>query len=181
MGIVVLDMAMSVDGFAADANGRSVYPIEGLRGTASLENMIEATGAVVMGRRAYDMARGDFTNYEYQVPIFVLTHHAPNIAARGTNACLSFTFVNGEAKHAIEQARAAAGGKDVTVIGGPCTFQQCINAGVVDEIQLRLMPFLVGRGLALFEEADVARVQLETTSSAQEGARTDMRFRVRSG
>jgi dihydrofolate reductase len=72
MGIVLLDMAMSLDGFVADQHGNALYPIDELQNTEALDELIETTGAVVMGRRAYDMAEGDFTGYEYQVPVFVL-------------------------------------------------------------------------------------------------------------
>ena len=176
--MVLLDMAMSLDGFAADDGGRSVYPIDQLQGTDTLEALIETTGAVVMGRSAYDMAQGDFTNYEYQVPIFVLTHQAPDVVAKGVNDRLSFTFVSDGIDSAVRQAMAAAGDKDVTVIGGPRTFQQCIRAGLADQIQLRLMPLLLGAGVRLFEESGVEQLQLERIQSSNQPGRTDIRFRV---
>jgi dihydrofolate reductase len=70
-------MAMSLDGFVNDPNGdvSRLYPdLDALRKTVILQEAIKTTGAVVMGRGAYDMAQGDFTGYEFQVPIFVLTH-----------------------------------------------------------------------------------------------------------
>ena len=143
---------MSLDGFAADHRGRSLYPIEELQGTEGLREMIAATGAVVMGRRAYDMAKGDFTSYEYQVPIFVLTHRPPKSVAKGENDKLSFTFVSDGIEPAIIMAKAAAGQKRVTVIGGPSTFQQCIAAGLADELEVRVIPRLLGKGLRLFDE-----------------------------
>ena len=57
-----------------------------------LQESMKSTGAVVMGRHAYDMAQGDFTGYEFQVPIFVLTHHAPETVAKGENDRLRFTL-----------------------------------------------------------------------------------------
>jgi len=171
-------MAMSLDGFAADERGRSVYPIEELQDTPMLDEMVEATGAVVMGRRAYDMAKGDFMNYEYQTPIFVLTHQAAKVVAKGENGRLRFTFVTGGVGLAIEQAMEAAGGKRITVIGGPYTFQQCIRAGLVDELQVRLMPILLGKGLRLFDESVIEQLQLERTSVVNLPTRTDFRFRI---
>src|SRR5438477_1441326 len=126
---VIVGTTMSLDGFIADRNGdlSRLYPDLGaLRKTEMLQDSIRNTGAVVMGRRAYDMAEGDLTGYEYQVPIFVLTHEPPEKEAKGQNERLRITFVSGGIESAIEKARAAAGDKDVTVIGGADTAQQCI-------------------------------------------------------
>lgn len=175
---VLLDMAISLDGFTADRAGNSLYPIEELRGTAGLDELIETTGAVVMGRRAYDMAKGDFTGYEYQVPIFVLTHHVPEKAAQGENGRLTFTFITDGVESAVEKAKAAAGGKNVTVIGGVNAAQQCLKAGLLDEVQIRLMPVLLGEGLRLFEHLGDEQIQLERIRVVELPTRTDMRFRV---
>jgi dihydrofolate reductase len=147
-------MAMSLDGFVNDRNGDvgRLYPdLEALRKTEMLQESIKTTGAVVMGRRAYDMAEGDFTGYEFQVPIFVLSHDVPEKVAKGENERLSFTFVTDGIESAIEKAKAAAGDKYVTVIGGANTAQQCIQAGLLDEIQIGIVPVLLGEGLRLFE------------------------------
>jgi dihydrofolate reductase len=88
MGKVIVGTTMSLDGFINDRYGSlaRLYPnLEELRKTEMLRESMESTGAVVMGRHAYDLAEGDFTNYEYQVPIFVLTHHHPEKAAKGEN------------------------------------------------------------------------------------------------
>jgi dihydrofolate reductase len=171
-------MAMSLDGFAADERGRSIYPIDELHGTAALREMIAATGAVVMGRRAYDMAEGDFTGYEYQVPLFVLTHWPPKVVAKGENGRLSFTFVTDGIEPAIEMARRAAGDKRVTVIGGPSTFQQCIAAELADELQVRLIPCLLGKGLRLFAEGITQLHRLGRVSVVDLPTRTDLIFRL---
>jgi dihydrofolate reductase len=105
-----------------------------------------------MCRRAYDMADADFTDYEFQVPIFVVTHDVPEKVAEGENERLTITFVTGAIESAIEKAKAAAGDKYVTVIGGANTTQQLIKAGLVDEIQVGIMPLLIGEGLRLFED-----------------------------
>jgi dihydrofolate reductase len=92
-------MTMSLDGFVNDRNGdvSRLYPdLAALRQTEMLQESIKTTGAVVMGRRAYDMAEGDFTDYEFQVPVFVLTHHVPEKVAKGENEKLSLgTFYSG--------------------------------------------------------------------------------------
>src|SRR5579864_2729174 len=97
MGNVIVGATMSLDGFMNDRNGdvSRLYPdFEALRGTEMLQEEIRTTGAVVMGRRAYDMGEGDLTGYEYQVPIFVLTHHIPAQEAKGQNDQLTVSFVS---------------------------------------------------------------------------------------
>jgi dihydrofolate reductase len=101
-------------------------------------------------RQAYDLANGDFTGYEYQVPIFVLTHHPPEQAAKGQNDKLSVTFVTEGIQSVVEQAKAAAGEKDVTVIGGAMTARPSLNARLFDEIHIGIVPILLGSGLRFF-------------------------------
>src|SRR5215470_10596581 len=96
MAKVVGGMTMSLDGYVNDRDGNvaALYPDLGeLASTDMLQESIRNTGAVVMGRHAYDMANGDFTGYEYQVPIFVITHEAPKKTAKGENDQLKFHFV----------------------------------------------------------------------------------------
>jgi dihydrofolate reductase len=172
---------MSLDGFINDRNG-SVAPLypdfAELHNTEMMQDSMKTTGAVVMGRRTYDMANGDFTGYEYQVPIFVLTHQAPEQTAKGENENLTFTFVTDGIESAIEQAKAAAGDKDVTVIGSPNTAQQCLNAGLVDEIEVGIVPILLGSGLRMFENIDTEPIELERTKIMESPKRTDIRFRI---
>ncbi len=159
MAKVLLGMTMSLDGFINDRNGGvdHLYPdLEALRKTEALQELIRTTGAVVMGRRAYDMAAGDFTDYEFQVPIFVLTHQAPERVAKGENERLTFTFVTDGIESAIRQAKVAAGDKDVSVIGGARTVQQCLQAGLGDELQIDIRPVLLGEGLRLFEHLSMS-------------------------
>src|SRR5574337_769887 len=135
MGTVIIGATMSLDWFMNDRNGdvSRLYPdLEALRRTEMLQEEIRTTGAVLMGRRAYDMAEGDLTDYEYQVPIFVLTHHVPAKGPKGENDQLTVTFVTGGVERAIEKAKAAAGDKHVMVVGGANTAQQCLRAELVD-------------------------------------------------
>ncbi|MGH2472411.1 MAG: dihydrofolate reductase family protein [Candidatus Limnocylindria bacterium] len=127
MAKVIAGMTLSLDGFVNDRNGsvERLYPdLEALRKTEVLREAIANTGAVVMGRRAYEMANGDFTGYEFQVPIVVVTHQRPKRVAKGENANLSFTFVTDGIKAAIQQAKEAAGARNVSVVGGASTVQQ---------------------------------------------------------
>ncbi len=181
MGQIVLGMTMSLDGFINDRNSdvSALYPdLEALRMTEFLRNEIRRTGAVVMGRNAYDMANGDLTGYEFQVPIFVLTHHVPEQPVKGENSQLRVVFVTDGIESAVTQARAAAGDRDVTVIGGPNTAQQLIQAGLVDELQIGIMPVLLGDGLRFFQNVAPEHVQLEKVEVIESGTRTDIRFRV---
>ncbi len=181
MGKVILGVTMSLDGFIADRNGdvSRLYPdLNELRKTELLQESIRATGAVVMGRHAYDMAEGDFTGYEFQVPIFVLTHHVPEKTAKGENEKLSFTFVTDGLASAIEKAKAAAGDKNVTVIGSADTAQQCINSGLFDVLEIGLVPVLLGNGLRVFDHLGERPIEMERFKVLESPTRTDLWFRV---
>ena len=181
MGKVIIGATMSLDGFMNDRNGdvSRLYPdLEALRRTEMLEEEIRTTGAVVMGRKAYDMAEGDLTDYEYQVPIFVLTHHPPEKGPKGQNDQLTVTFVTDGIQNAIEKAKAAAGDKHVMVVGGANTAQQCLRAGLVDEIHMGIVPVLLGEGLRFFEPLANEQLELERTRVFESPTRNDLWFRV---
>jgi dihydrofolate reductase len=178
---VVAGMTMSLDGFVTDASGSAgpLYPdLESLHGTEYMDSLIRETGAVVMGRRAFEMAEDPdqyVGNYEFQVPIFVLTHHAPAVAP-AQDEHLTFTFLS-EVELAVEMAKAAAGDRAVQVIGGASVIQQLLNAGLVDELSLDVMPILLTDGLRLFENVQPG-VRLEKLSVQEVGPRTSFRFSV---
>jgi len=181
MGKVIIGATMSLDWFMNDRNGdvSRLYPdLEALRRTEMLGEEIRMTGAVVMGKRAYDMAEGDLTDYEYQVPIFVLTHHIPEKVVKGENDKLTVAFVTDGIESAIEKAKAAAGDKHVMVIGGANTAQQCLRAGLVNEIHIGIVPVLLGEGLRFFEPIDNEQMELERTRVFESPTRTDLWFRV---
>jgi dihydrofolate reductase len=181
MGKVILGTTMSLDGFINDRYGdvSRLYPdLEALRKTELLRESIQNTGAVVMGRHAYDMAKGDLTGYEYQVPIFVLTHDAPQMTAKGENERLTITFVSDGIESAIQKAQAAAGNKNIQVIGGADTAQQCLKAGLVDELVIGIMPILLGEGLRFFEHINADEIQLIKIRVLETPDRSDLVFRV---
>ena len=181
MGNIIIGATLSLDGFMNDRQGdvSRLYPdFEALRRTEMLQEEIRTTGAVVMGRRAYDMADGDLTDYEYQVPIFVLTHHIPEKAAKGVNDRLTLTFVTDGIESAIEKAKAAAGDEHVMVVGGASTAQQCLRAGLVDEIHVGLVPVLLCEGLRFFEPLVDGQMELERTRVFESPTRTDLWFRI---
>jgi dihydrofolate reductase len=184
MAKVIGGMTMSLDGFVADASGSAdpLYPdLEALHGTDYMNAMIDETGAVVMGRRAFEMADDPdwyVENYELQVPIFVVTHEPPAVMPK-QDEHLTFTFVTDGVESAVVQAKAAAGDKAVTVIGGASVTQQLLRAGLVDELRIDVMPVQLGRGLRLFENIDPGRVQLQKLGVEEVDARTSLRFRVK--
>jgi len=181
MGSVIIGATLSLDGFMSDRNGDvgRLYPdFEALHATEMLQEEIRTTGAAVMGRHTYNMADGDLTDYEFQVPIFVLTHAAPAKRPKGENDQLMMHFVNTGIENAIAQAKAAAGAKNVTVIGGANTAQQCLRAGLVDEIHLGIVPIFLGEGLRFFDPLVNEQMKLERTRVFASPTRTDLWFRV---
>jgi len=181
MGNVIVGATMSLDWFMNDRNGdvsRLYSDFEALHRTEMLQEEIRMTGAVVMGRRAYDMAEGDLTDYEYQVPIFVLTHHIPEQVTKGQNDQLTVTFVTDGIESAIEKAKTAAGDKHVMVVGGANTAQQCLRAGLVDEIHIGIVPVLFGEGLRFFEPLVNQQMEMERTRVFESPTRTDLWFRL---
>jgi len=184
MGKVILGMTMSLDGFINDRDGsvEALYPdLAALRDTEPLSESIRNTGAVVMGRNSYAMADDPdwfAGNYEYQVPIFVLTHTPPQKMPKQT-AELTFTFVTDGIQSAIRQAKAAAGKKDVTVIGAANTAQQCLEAGLADELHIDIMTVLLRAGLRTFEDTNAEPIRLERIKVMElPGGRTHLEFRI---
>ncbi len=182
MGKVIAGMTMSLDGFVADADGnvdRLYADLADLRGTTYMTDTIAETGAVIMGRKTFEMGDPDsyVGNYEFQVPIFVLTHHPPRIPPKQDDR-LTFTFVGDGVASAVAQATAAAGDKVVQVVGGVNVIQQLLQAGLVDELHIDVMPLFLDDGLRLFEHAALDRIDLESIGVETVGQRTGLRFRI---
>jgi dihydrofolate reductase len=125
-----------------------------------LEESVRATGATVMGRRMFSGGRGpweDDPNADawwgddppFHHPVFVLTHHAREPVAKQGGT--TFTFVTEGIEAALERARAAAGEADVAIGGGANVAQQYLRAGLLDELQIHVVPVLLGDGVRLFE------------------------------
>jgi dihydrofolate reductase len=143
------------------------------RDSEILEEAVTATGAVIVGRRMFDNARGWGEEPPFHVPVFVLTHEAREPLVKGDT---TFTFVSG-VESAMEQARAAAGEKGVSIGGGANTIQQFLNAGLVDEIQIHVAPLLLGGGVRLLDNLQPG-IELEKTRVLDSPQVTHLRFRV---
>jgi dihydrofolate reductase len=200
MASVVAEITVSLDGFVAGPNDGPelglgeggeqlhewVYGLKswrephGLEGGETgpdadlLEESFNRAGAIIVGRRMFDNARGWGDEPPFRMPVFVLTHEdrEPEEKQGGT----TFTFVNG-IENALEQARVAAGGKDVSIGGGADTIRQCLAAGLLEELLLHVAPLLLGGGVRLFEGIS-QDVQLEQTEVISSPAVTHLRFRV---
>jgi dihydrofolate reductase len=90
----------------------------------------------------------------------------------------TFTLVTDGIENALAQAKSAAGDKDISVAGGANTIQQFLNAGLLDEIQIHVVPLLLGDGLRLFDQAGIPQLELEKTRVIDSPGVTHMRFRV---
>lgn len=181
---VILGMTMSVDGFINGPNGSvaALYPdLDVWRSTEPGRESIQNIGAVVTGHNSFAMAEDPdwfAGNYEYQVPTFVLTHRPPQKHPKETDNMI-FSFVTEGIESAITQAKAAAGNRDVNVIGAASTAQQCLRAGLADELHIDIMPVLLGAGLRLFEDLSAKEIQLERMRVMKLPAgRTHLRFRI---
>jgi dihydrofolate reductase len=191
MGTVILDMSMSLDGFIAGPKDDN-KPDRELEALESLHDWmfppkgnfqeIEAerfknVGAVVMGRRMFNLGEepwGD--DHPFHMPVFVLTHkpRVKLIKEGGT----TYTFVTDGIESALEKARAAAGEKDILVIGGANAIQQFLKAGLLDETHLHLVHVLLGEGIRLFENIGAEHIELEKISVIETPGVTHFRFRV---
>jgi dihydrofolate reductase len=150
-----------------------------------LAENLASQGAVVMGRRMFSGGAGPWEDDPkangwwgeeppFHKPVFVLTHHERESLTLGET---TFTFVTDGIESAVEQARAAAGEKDVLVAGGAEAAQQVLRAGLLDEMQLHLAPVLLGGGRRLLD--DVGDIELEPTGVLESPAATHLRYRVR--
>lgn len=183
MAKVILGLTISLDGFAEDVNGSvaALYPdLDTLSSTKVMREAIQNTGAVVMAWKEFAMAEDPDLyagNYEFQVPIFVFTDIVPKKHPKETDK-LTFTFVTDGAESAVRQAKAAAGSKDVQVIGSVHTVQLFIQKRFADELHIDILPKFLYEGLRPFEHIGNKPIQLERIKVVELPAdRTHMRFR----
>lgn len=148
---------------------------------------VERAGATIMGRRMFSSGAGPWEDDPkangwwgdeppFNHPVFVLTHHPREpLELKGT----TFTFVTDGIQAAVEQARAAAGAKDVHVAGGANVIQQYLGAGLLDELELHVVPLLLGGGVRLLDQVGDAPIGLELDRVAGSPHVTHLRYRVR--
>lgn len=184
MAKVILGVTISLDGFAEDPGGSvgPLYPdLAALRNSEVLQESIRTTGSVVMAWKEFAMAEDPDSiadNYEYQVPIFVVTDKAPQRPPR-ENDRLTFTFVSGGFERAVRQAKEAAGDRDVTVIGSARTTRDILIAGLADELHVDIIPVFLKAGFRPFEDMEGREIRLEKMKTvALPSGRTHLRFRV---
>lgn len=175
-GKVVAHATMSLDGFIADSADDVSWIFEyiGVQ-DAVVQELMSSTGAMLTGRRTYDAgARQNRDAYEgaWSGPVFILTHEPPQ-----HEYASSPTFLSGDVRPAVATALAAAGGKNLEVLGGD-VIRRCIAAGVVDEIVLHVLPVLLGDGVPVFEHGAFGRISLEKIGADESRQVTTLRFRV---
>jgi dihydrofolate reductase len=148
---------------------------------------VAATGAVLMGRRMFSGGSGPWEedpnadgwwgeDPPFHVPVFVLTHHARETVVKEGGT--TFTFVTDGIESALEQARAAAGDRNVAIAGGADVVRQCLEAGHLDELLIHLAPVLLGGGVRLFDGESPTAVGLEQTRAAESPGVTHLTYRV---
>src|SRR4029453_5292100 len=188
-GKVISAMSMSLDGFVTGPDDSRERPL-GVGGEPLNDWLMDPSeadlrvlgdmgggGPIRMGRRSYDICEGDAAwgdgGPAGKTPCFVLSHSVPD----AITAPDVFTFVADGIESAIEQAKAAAGGK-VGGLHGASAPQQALKAGLLDEIWVHLVPILLGDGVRLFALLGAGPVRLERTSVIESPKATHMRFRV---
>lgn len=156
--------------FAHDVADRAQLSAE-----AVLRPEMERAGAMVMGRDSYEIAESAWGPHPpFEVPIFVLTHRARGDEIReGT----TFAFLTGGFDAAIEHARAAAGDKDVMLHGGSA-IQQGLRAGVLEELQLHVVPVLLARGQRLLENFGGEPIELTPVRTLEGAGVTHLKYQV---
>ncbi|GAA3204680.1 dihydrofolate reductase family protein [Actinocorallia longicatena] len=168
-GKVVVNRAMSLDGFIAGPGHAMGWIPEHLT-AADVPEVMAATGAMLVGRGTYEVARGMGQKDYDGGPQFILTHRPPD------EPDPSVTFLTCGLEEAVATARRAAGGANLEVLGADVA-AQCLKAGLVDEILVYVLPVILGDGVR-FAPPGLGRIDLEPYSSTSSGNVTTLRFRV---
>jgi dihydrofolate reductase len=202
MSKVIVELSMSLDGFVAGPNdgpenglgdggerlfawyysGDTALPLAGTdmvfkvsRASADLlQREWGSLGAMVAGRRMFDIAHAWGGNPPGGGPCFIVTNTPPEAWLKGGSP---FTFVTDGVESAIRQAKQAAGDQDVSVSSASIA-QQCLKAGLLDEIRINLAPVLLGAGVRLFDHLGAGAIDLERTGVVEAPGVTHLRFRV---
>ena len=194
MGKVLTHMTMSLDGYIADpedrplelfdwyeagevsvpsANENVKFDVDDESATV-LKDLTESPGALVSGRRLFDIAGGWNDSHPAGAPVVVVTHSPPADAAERWPKT---TFVDG-VEPAIARAREIAGDRDVT-IASSTVIQQALDLGLVDEVWVSLVPVLFGEGIPYFSKLDRGHVRLDDPEMVQGRRALHLKFPVR--
>ena len=200
MSKVVIDMTLSLDGYVAGPNDGKAYPLGQHGGMAifdwytsgteevksplfrpasgadrdEVDAMFAESGAFIFGRRTYDITDGWGGRHPINgVPVFVLTHNPPRDFPKGPS---NLTFVTDGIASAIEQARRVANGKEIK-LGGASPGKQALAAGLCDEINVHIAPYLLGGGVRLFDELPDG-IRLEKLRVSDGPLATHIRYKV---
>jgi dihydrofolate reductase len=186
----ILDISMSLDGFVAGPNVSIDNPMgdggehihdwlfgaKTMADSAIIADMLDHLGAVILGRRTYDVGEGPWgDDPPFPVPCFVLTHQsrAP-VVKKGT----AITFVDRGIEAALALAKHAAGDKNVLIMGGASVARQYMKARLIDALHLHLAHRLLGAGDRLFEDVDAAALELHKVKAVESTAVTHVKFSV---
>lgn len=195
MATVVAGLSMSLDGFIAHLDdgvehlfdwydngeidiawpGNDMVSHVTPASAAYLHDTIARAGALVVGRRVFDYTQGWGGSHPLGVPVFVVTHSVPEGWPR---VDAPFTIVTDGVESAVAQAREVAGDRTVGV-AGPSIAQQCLNAGLLDELRIELAPVLLGEGIRFFDNLTDPPVMLENPTVIEGDRVTHLIYRVR--
>lgn len=195
MATVIANMSMSLDGFVAQPDDdpgpifdwydagdvevptadHHVFHTDGASAT-QLREMFEEVGAIVCGRRLFDLTRGWNGNHPAGADVFVVTHRAPDGWASEVG---STTFVTDGVERAITLAQQEAGDR-VVAVASPTIAQQCLDLGLLDRIRVDLAPVVLGHGIPFFANLHTAPVVLEDATVTQGRRVTHLDYVVRS-
>lgn len=157
------------------------WTYDGQRGTPAavdqeyIEGTFTSAGAWIVGRTMHDVVDGWGDDPGFGVPVIVVTHRPHETVVKGNT---TFEFVTGGIHDAFDRARAAAGGKNVIVMGGADLLGQYLAAGLVDEFTLTIAPVLLGAGKRLFDGIASTDITFERTQVIESPFATHLRFRV---
>ncbi len=185
---VVADQSVSLDGFSAGLNVREGNPLgdkgdllhawydEG--GDQVRDELFGRGGAMVMGRTMFDVGVEPWgENPHFHMPVFVLTHRAREPLAKQGGT--TYFFVTEGIESALNQAKVAAGNKDVIIMGGAEIIQQFMNLGLVDELRIHLAHVLLGKGKHFFDPLTAENVELERLRLIESPGATHFTFNVK--
>jgi dihydrofolate reductase len=191
MSKVTSDISMSLDGFITDPKASVGTPLEGNdpgrlhdwmfdaktdADAAIVDERYASTGAVLIGKRMFDAGFEPWGDPPpFGMPVFVLAHEARE--AQPMQGGTTYTFVTG-VEAALEQARAAAGDKNVGIWGGANIIRQYLKPGLMDEMEIHLVAILLGSGVRLFEDVTSDAFELKRIRCIETPGATHLRFEV---